>query len=230
MFSKNVRAVHEPDPPLLISKILDWKSGKMTEAQFVEWILQRDRQMALEIDSSNLNFHFIHILMREFPDAKFIHSIRDCYSWLDSVVNHQLRYPKVDPQWNRMRDYRFGSAGFVHAPEDKILKEHGLYPLESYLSLWKAHNDEVLAKIPAEKLFIVRTDQIKKRAYEIADFCGVPHYTVQLEQTHAFQNLDKKLNLRHIDRARLDRLTEKYCRPLMTRFFPEIKSLDDTKL
>jgi hypothetical protein len=231
MFSRNVRAAHEPWATRLISEILDWKSRKISEAQFVQWILERDREMGLEVDASNLNYLFLDILLREFSDAKYIHSIRDCYSWLDSIMNHQLRYPKLDPQWMRLREYRFGRlVDACYAPEDLVLKERGLHPLEIYFSLWKSHNEEVLAKVPTERLFIVRTGDIRKRAYEIADFCGLPRHTIQPEQTHAFQNPEKQLSLRQLDRAHLERLVEKYCEPLMTQFFPEIKTLDDAKV
>lgn len=230
MFLNGVRAEHEPQAPQLIARVLDWREGRISERQLTDWVRARDRKMALEVDSSGLNFHLIDILLREFPNAKFILSVRDCYTWLDSVTNHQLRFPDVGTEWQRMRDRRFGNSGFVHAPGEEILQEKKLYPLESYLYRWTAHNDEVLAKIPAEKLFIVRTDQIKKRAYEIVDFTGLPRSSIRLDLTHAFQNEKKQLSLRQIDRAHLERLVEKHCRPLMTRFFPEIKSLDDVKL
>jgi hypothetical protein len=229
MFLNGVRAEHEPQAPQLIVKVLDWREGRISERQFTDWLLARDRKMALEVDSSGLNFHLIDILLREFPNAKFILSVRDCYTWLDSVTNHQLRFPEVG-EWQLMRDYRFGRSGFSHAPGGEILQEKKLYPLESYLFRWATHNNEVLAKIPAEKLFIVRTDQIKKRALEIVDFTGLPRSSIRLDLTHAFQNEEKQLSLRQLDRAHLERLVEKHCRPLMTRFFPEIKSLDDTKL
>jgi hypothetical protein len=230
IFMNGVRGAHEPQAPQLIAKVLDWREGRITEGQFTDWVLARDREMALEVDSSGLNFHLIDILQREFPHAKFILSVRDCYTWLDSVTNHQLRFPDPGPEWLRMRARRFGGNDFVHPPGEKAFQEKKLYPLESYLFRWAAHNNEVLAKIPAEKLFIVRIDQIKKRAYEIADFTGLPRSSVRLDLSHSFKNEEKQVNLRQIDRAHLERLVEKHCRPLMTRFFPEIKSLDDTKL
>ena len=46
----------------------------------------------------------------------------------------------------------------------------------------------------------------------------------------AVDNKAKQLSLREIDGAYFEQMVEKNCRPLMTRFFPEIKSLDDAKL
>lgn len=226
MFSNDVYVAHEPDVEELITKILDWREEKITEQEITDWLLARDNELALEIDSSNPNFYLIDILLREFPDACFVLTIRDCYTWLDSFINHQLCYPKINPEWQRMRKYRFENINFAHTPSAKILEEKGLYPLESYLHFWALCNEEVIAKVPPEKLFVVRTDQIKKYAYKIADFCRLPHSCVCLERTHEFQNEAKQFNLHEIDRSYLEQMVEKHCRSLMTRFFPEIISLE----
>jgi hypothetical protein len=91
-------------------------------------------------------------------------------------------------------------------------------------------NEQVIAKVPAERLFVVRTDQLKQRALELAEFAGLPRRAIRLHRTHEFKNPDKHHILREIDRGFVEQMAEKYCRPLMTRFFPEIKSLDDAKL
>jgi hypothetical protein len=91
-------------------------------------------------------------------------------------------------------------------------------------------NEQVIAKVPADRLFVVRTDQLKQRALELADFAGLPRRAIRLHRTHEFKNPGKRPILREIDRGFVEHMAEKYCRPLMTRFFPEIKSLDDAKL
>jgi hypothetical protein len=230
MFSKNVRAGHEVQALELIDKILDWRNGRISEQEITAWILVRDRKLALEVDSAGLNFWILDILLREFSDARFVLSIRDCYSWFNSSVNHWLRFPDTDERWVRFQKFRLGNPAFTHAPEERVLKEKGFYPLSAYLSYWTMHNGAVLSKVPAERLFVVRTDQITQRALEIVDFAGLPRRSVHLHRTHEFRNPSKQEIIRQIDRDYLEKKVEKYCRPLMTRFFPEIKSLDDAKL
>jgi len=194
------------------------------------WILARDRELALEVDSSGLNFWLLEILLREFPRARFVLTIRDCYSWFDSVINQWLRDAHPDWRWVGMQEFQLDSKYSVHEPGEQVLKEMGFKPLEAYLSLWAVRNRQILGAIPAEKLLIVRTEQIGQRAFEIADFAGLPRYSVCLERTNEYKNPGKREIIRQIDPNLVERMVEKHCRPLMTRFFPEIKSIDDAKL
>jgi hypothetical protein len=67
LFSGNVRARHEPEAGQLIDKILDWRAGRVTDQQVTAWIHERDKRLALEIDSSGLNFQIVEILYANFP-------------------------------------------------------------------------------------------------------------------------------------------------------------------
>jgi len=230
MFSKNVRARHEPEAEELIEKILDWRSGRLSENEMAAWLRARDRRLAIEVDSSGPNFQMVDLLLREFPRARFVLTIRDCYSWLNSMMNEVLRSPNAPAPWFRLRKFYYERVPVVHAPEEQGLKAQGLYSLDAYFSHWAMRNGQAIAKIPADRLFIVRTDQLRERAYELADFAGLPHRSVRPHRTHEYKNPGKRPILREIDRAFLEQKVEQHCRPLMTRFFPEIKSLDDAKL
>lgn len=230
MFSKNVRAGHEVQALELIDKILDWHHGRISRTEMAAWIRARDRELALEVDSAGLNFWIHGILLHEFPDARFVLTIRDCYSWLNSYINHLLRFPEADSRWTKLRELRLGSKTCTYEPGEHLFQEKNLHSLDAHLSHWKRHNTEVLAKVPAERLLVVRTDQIGRRAFEIADFARLPRRSVQPQRTHEYQNPVKQEILRQIDRDFLEQKVEQHCRPLMTRFFPEIKSLDDVKL
>jgi len=231
MFSCNVRAAHEAGVLPLIDKFFDWRSGRISEPEMGQWLRARDRELALEIDSSWLNILILEFLLREFAEARFVLTIRDCYSWLNSTLNHSVRLRNVSPsQRVRARDFVFNRDGFIHAPEERFLQEGGFYTLDGYFSGWAAHNGRVLTRIPPERLLVIRTDQIRQRAYEIADFAGLPRQAICLHRTHEFKTPGKKDLIQQIDRDFLERKVEQYCRPLITRFFPEIKSLDDAKL
>jgi hypothetical protein len=129
-----------------------------------------------------------------------------------------------------LRSLRFGDKEVVHDPEEQILKENGLLTLDWYLSRWRQHIEKALATVPAERLLIVRTNEIGKRAYEIADFAGLPRWTIRPKHTHAFKNPVRKELIHQMNQRYLEQKVEQHCRPLMERFFPEIKSLNDAKL
>jgi Sulfotransferase domain len=231
MFSKNVRARHEAEFSDVIDHVIDWREGRLTEEQMIEWLRRRDRELALEVDSTGMNNEFLDLLLREFPDARYLLTIRDCYSWLNSVINHRLRFQgKGSPAWMKWWQWRAGFESGMHAPEEQVLKDIGVPTLDAHLSQWASRNSDVLVKVPASQLLIIRTDQISQRAFDIADFARLPRRAVRLDRTHSFANPTKQEIIRKVDRAFLEQKVQHHCLPLMTRFFPEIKSLDDATL
>lgn len=229
MFDDNVKSQHEADDDEVIDKILQITSGDISNVDLREYILQRDKRICLDVDSSQLNFFFLDQLLDEFPDARFLLTIRDCYSWLNSFIDDSLRR-QPSGNWIKLREYRFRSDYFTHPVEERALQERGLYTLDGYLSYWAIHNHKVLATIPDDRLLIVRTNDISKRAHDIADFAGLPRDTVRTQHTHAFKNPEKFHVLNEILRDYLEAKVREHCAPLMNKFFPEIKSLNDVKI
>jgi hypothetical protein len=230
MFSRNVRAGHEKEALPFIDTFFRWQEGQMSEREFREWILARDREMALEVNSSWHHILILDFLAKEFPDARYVLTIRDCYSWLNSEFKRVLHNPSQQPQRIKLRKFIYNGGSASYSPEEQVLKEAGLFTIDNYLSRWAAHNEKVLATIPPERLLVVRTDQIGARAYEIADFAGLPRYAVRLQRTHEYRNPVQREIIREIDSKFLEQKVEQHCRPLMSRFFPEIRTLAEARL
>jgi hypothetical protein len=230
MFSRNVAARHEPQISQLAEYYLNWRERRINDRELTQWIRARDRELALEVDSSWFNILILKFLAQEFPEARFVLTIRDCYSWVNSEFKRVLHNPSQDSQRTKIREHLYGGKDAGYATEEQLLKETGLFPLDSYLRRWAAHNQEVLATIAGPRLLVVRTDQIQQRAYEIADFAGLPRYTVRLNRTHEYRNPVQHDMIRELDRNFLEAKVEQHCRPLMKRFFPEIQTFNDVKL
>jgi len=230
MFSKNVRAGHEKQALRQIDIFFQWREGRLSDAKLTDWIHGRDTDLALEVDASWFNVLFIDFLVRQFPEARFVWTIRDCYSWLNSEFKRVLHIPSRHPLRIKMREFLHDPHNAVHAPEEAVLKENGIFTIDGYLSHWAAHNEKILAAVPEKQLLVVRTGQIGARAYEIADFAGLPRYAVHLNRTHEYRNPVKRDIIKEIDRNFLEKKVEQYCRPLMNRFFPEVKSLDEATI
>jgi len=227
MFSKNVRKGHEKEALEFIDAFFRWQEGSINERAYRDWLVARDREMALEIDSSWFHGVIVDLLASEFPQARFVLTIRDCYSWLNSEFKRVLHTPSQQPQRLKMRAFVYNGMATEYEPEERVLQELGLYPVDNYLARWAAHNGNVLARIPRERLLVVRTEQIRERAREIADFAGLPHYALQLERTHEYRNPVQREIICELDAEFLEQKVERHCRTLMERFFPEIKSLGD---
>lgn len=226
MFNHTVRSKHEANNKEVISKILEISKGRISEADLLSYVQQRDKRLCLDIDSSQLNFFLLDYLLEEFPDALFLLTIRDCYSWLDSFINDSLRR-NTTKSWILLREYRFRSNVFSHPLEELTLKERGLYTLDGYLSYWANHNKKVLSSIPEDRLMIVKTNEITKKAHDIAAFADLPGKSIRIEKAHSFKNPEKFYVLREIQEAYLEAKVREYCSALMSRFFPEIQSIND---
>ena len=227
IFDNTVRSAHEPDAETLIKKIMDVANGKLSHQDLTSYIRNRDKRRYLEIDSSQLNFFLLDILIQEFPLGRYILTIRDCYSWLDSLINDSLRRPTTKA-WLAFRDFRFSSRGFTHPEEEKILKQNNLYTLDGYLSYWAMHNNRVLSTIPAHKLLMVKTNEIQERLYRIAEFAGLPPNCLVPERSHSFRNPQKFGILNRINSEYLEGKVHMHCGSLMREFFPTIHSLSDS--
>lgn len=229
LFDHTVRSAHEADSGEIISKILDISEGRIQDIDILAYIRNRDKRLCLDVDSSQLNFFLLDYLLEEFPKALFLLTIRDCYSWLNSFINDSLRR-KTTKNWIKLREHRFRANVFSHPSEERPLKKIGLYTLDGYLSYWASHNNRVLSSIPEDRLMIIKTNEITKRADDIAVFAGLPKKSLQIEHSHSFKNPLKFNVLQEIQEPYLEAKVQEYCGPLMKRFFPEIRSINDAKI
>lgn len=221
MFKGYLRSNHEADSHEVIDIILKIEAGKISEKELQKYIEDRDKRLRLEIDSSQLNYFLLDQLVEMYPDAKFILTIRNPFAWVDSFINHQLGR-NASEKWKRFRDFRFRPDHFEHPPEEDALAERGLYTLDGYFSYWSRHNIDVLEKVPASRLMVVRTTEITEKAREIAGFAGVSHGRVNKKRSHSNKATDKYNVLAQIDREYLTSKVEQHCDSLMRDYFPDI--------
>lgn len=236
IFSQQYRSQHEPEASLALAKILAFLEGKSDKNDLIRYLKHRDRRLGLEMDTSHLNYPLIDILLNEYEDAKFILTLRDCYSWLDSLLNHHLplyrdlghRREFQNRKWIRYNKHIFKADKFQHTQEEKILSDHYLYTLRGYFSYWAEHNRNVISTIPKEKILIIKTKNINQDLYKIEDFMNISQnslprniYKNVRDSTQKFKLLSK------IDRNFLEETANQYCQDLMHQYFPEIRTAQD---
>ena len=224
MFNKFYKSAHEPDSHFMVGVILRKAMGLFSQRELSLFVKKRDERLQLEMEASNLNYYVLDDLLREFPEAKHVLTIRDCYSWLASAINHHLNGLKDAEHWHLYRDLRYKAPDVKYAPQEKVLKEMGVHPLEGYLIYWAAHNSRVLELVPKEKLLIIRTDEISNSAEKMAAFFGIPVGTLDTKQSHEFQAPRKFAVLSKIDPDFLEEKFTQSCRKLMDAYFPEFPS------
>lgn len=220
MFEKHYRSGHEIDHGSLINGFLNWQKGIIKEEDFQNLLLDYNKYGWLEMDSSHVHIEYVDFLVKLFPKACFILTIRDCYSWLDSFFNHCLNYPIRD-RWARLHNWRYGQSNVSYHPAEQVLQTYGFYPLGNYFAAWTTHNYRALQVIPSEQLLVLRTSEITTNLDRIANFLDIPVSTLDTRTTHSFQAPQKHHILTRIDPDYVREQAEKHCSELMIRFFDD---------
>jgi len=219
LFEKNYRARHEADCTRLIDAILERAAGRCSDADVRAYLRRRDARWWLEVDSSQLNFFILDDLIDMFRQARFILTMRDCVSWLDSLINHSLsRTPTT--AWRRLREHRFATPRLAHPVEELALAQRGLYTLDGYLRYWARHNATVLARVPADRLLVIKTHEIAAKSADIAGFLGIAPATLQPDVAHSNRARHRHEVLAKVPSHHLALKVQRHCGPLMERFFP----------
>ena len=229
MLETEFRAAHEPDRPELLDAVVDFDKGHMPSGELDSYLLERDRRLNLEFDSSWANYFVMGRLATLFPEARFIQLIRDCYTWLESIINHLIvRTIPADVQ--SFLDWWFEPSKYPYKESDRGLQEVGVYSLDCFVTRWSIHAQEPSKAIPPDRLITIRTPEIPSSTGRLADFLGVPPDLIDTTKSH--RNVGEKARplLSLVDRNYLDETVARICQDSMNRYFPEIQEVSDTSL
>ena len=201
--------------------VADWVTGVLSDEELKSFLQQRDAFGRLEMDSSSYNHHYAHFLTELFPDARLLLTIRDCYSWLDSLFNLTLALGKDLADEAIVYGQRsFGIAmtkDMLSTPEAFIqnIPEY----LEGFVRLYARANRHVLEHLPAGRSLVVRTQDLSSSLDRLAAFAGVDPRTLRTEKSHLFP-ADRRFDvLNALDERLVEDLVELHCRPVMNEFF-----------
>jgi hypothetical protein len=227
IFDRSIRSLHEPEFRSVTRNVLAHHRGLITFAELRRFVRCRDERLRLDVDSSHVNAFLTDALLAEFDDARFILTMRDCFSWTDSAMNHTMnsrQWSKADRQY---LEFYFAAKDITYSRHDEFLRQHGLLSVDCYLAAWSRHNDKVLASVPPERLLVVRTAEISQMLHQIAQFAGVPAKRINPGFSAKGRARARHGMLDRVDSAYLaDRVAE-LCGALMSRFFPDVRSLRD---
>src|SRR5699024_1010477 len=158
------------------------------------------------------------VLADLFPDALFLVTVRDPYSWLESRLN--FHYKKDPLQWREYRHYFWISRQTEYAPEEEELRRLGLCSLDVYLSQYADQYRRVLSAVPPERRLIVRTGQINDQLPSIAALIGAPSSNV-VTSAHSNQQKEKIAPLDKINVDFVRSRVHEHCSDILSEFFPE---------
>lgn len=218
MFDANFRTRHEAEVNRQIALYARKDEGRCDDGEIEQWFIERSRRLWLECDVSHLHGYFASHIARALPDAKFILTLREPYSWLDSAFNQTLGRP-LNHHWSAMRQQVYGRLPEIYPEQESVLQQHGLYPIAALLNRWAERIEQITQSIPAERLLIVKTRELKQSTDRIADFCGIPCRLLSAEQGHQFRAAKKIGLLDGIDRDYIDGLIQQRCGVILAKYF-----------
>lgn len=218
VFARDYRSAHEPEAKQQVELTCDVLEGRDgAEAALRSYLREREDRLRLEVNAAGWNGLVIEELVALAPDTRFVLTVREPRSWLDSLVNH-LKVGQAPEHFVRLRSLIYGGAG-EHPPEEAVLAEHGFHPLAGYLTDWARRHDRVLDEVPPERLLVVRTEAIGSSLDELAAFVGVDPATLDPEQAHGFKARAKFGLLDEIDPNHLQGRIDELCGPTLARLF-----------
>lgn len=218
IFKRSFRAEHEYMLMPTLSAVIGHAKGEMTRSQFVEFVVQRDASGALDVDAAGFHFLYADVLLDLHPRARFILTIRDCYSWLNSCIGllsddfYRSEKAKFIGNFiNNVNQVSDGRFTWTTRPRCKVC-------LKQLMKMWSAASVALL-RIPTDRLLVLRTGDLTNSIQAIAEFAGVA--ASDLDVDHA--NKGPGLNfLSCFDGDRLDRLVQRHCGHLMAERFPGV--------
>lgn len=223
MFSHCYRAAHEPEAADIIATTMRRMGGEMDDAAMAAWLENRDRRLGLEMDSSGVNSIIAADLVRQFPKAHFIITMRDCFSWANSWFNQMLNNPSPSPHWQTWREALHGtreSCSFT--PAEAALEAAGTWSLDRVFQGWVRMYRSGLEAAPSDRTLRIHTHRLRSDADRLANFLGVPLASIDTDRSHAYR-APKNRNLLHaIDPAYVNELAQEMCGDIMREFYPDL--------
>ena len=218
IFERNFRALHEADVKQQIELLLRNRKGLCRPGEIRQWFVDRSHRLWLDCDVSHLHGHFATDIAEAIPEAKFILTLREPRSWLDSAFNQTLGRP-VSGHWADLRTAVYGGKPEHYPEPEKALQALGLYSISQYLDRWAERIERVSATIPQERLLILKTRELENSAERIADFCGVDRHQLSTKEAHRFPAAKKAGVLDGIDNEYLENLVSGRCGALLKKYF-----------
>lgn len=222
----NYRTGHEAGMVDLSQPGMQWRAGQIDEPTFWELTTPRLTRPALEMDSATCHHLYAELLARRFPQARFVHSVRDVGGWVTSVLDMTLRvrtaHSMVPIEQDLMAvDYVDEMTGRVFTPDWRP-RDQDYAAVPAMMRYWAEHMRRMAQVMPADRGVVVRTPEIGAHLPELAALCGVPVASLRADLSHsnrAAQTLDRLALYR--DRPDIRAAYDQHCADIMARVFPE---------
>ena len=217
LFAPHYLSAHEPDTVRSNRLAIDFVRGRLSEDAVRPQLVDRDRRLRLELESSHPLGYLAPVLQNIYPRAKFVITVRDPFSWLRSRVNfHDATDP---PKWRAYRQFFWYDQHREHHPEEAVLARHGLVSVDVYLAQYADHYRRLVRELDWSRALVIRTHELGAAPAQLERFLGLSERT--LVPAHAKRARSPVDLLGTIDEAFVRSRILMHCEEILTRWFPE---------
>lgn len=215
---RRYHAIHECFPNGVIERAEAARRGTLPEAAVVEYLGSRDEVLGRpDIVSSFENLFVLPQLASAFPQAHFLLTVRDVFSWLD----HTLR-------WIVWHNTRFGESHIGLLPGFRLctisheqFQSSGPVIVSVLLRYWRDSWHVMEEDCPPERSLLLQTHTILERRSEIARFLCIPPESLEIEAANQFKTYPPEPAIDRAWREWIPDLIDEETRALMRHLFPD---------
>ncbi len=220
LLSANYRVAHEPERPETLKVILREAQGRLSMGAIRAYLCDRDARLDIEYDVAWANQFIIDHLLAIFPSARFIVLIRDCHTWLQSIMGH-LVGRNIPLDVLEFLRWWFKPELYPHGPHDRALADRGLFSIAAYLHAWNWHVDTCTGLIPADRRLVLRTHELDSSHQRLAEFLRIPVESLDGTCGHRNRGTWSERIDSLVTPAYIDDMVHSICGVNMARYFPE---------
>ncbi len=226
LLSASYRAAHEPERAETLEIILREARGELSAAAIGSYLHDRAARLDLEYDVAWANQFIIGHLLAVFPAARFIVLIRDCYTWLRSIMGHLVGrdVPRDVVEFLR---WWFKPELYPHTRHDQDLADLGLFSIAAYLHAWNRHVDTCTRSIPVDRRLVLRTHELDSSHQRLAEFLRIPVGSLDSASGHRNRGTSSERIESLVEPTYIDNMVHSLCGANMALHFPEIGSIHD---
>jgi len=226
LFDRSFRSVHEPRYVESIELACAFEAGQLSTHEVTDALIARDREMRLDMEASHVMARFAPSLADTFKDARFILTIREPISWLDSEINQCINYPNSNTAsgfapWIRLRNVCYGPIPADRPSEELALETYQLHSLDGMLGYWQRHISGVLKGVPRDRLLVLRVEDLSNSLEQIAKFADVPGSSLAAERSHSHKAAVRHRVLSGIPADYLRSKVAQHCSALCDVYYPD---------
>ena len=219
VFADVCRSRHEPERPATVESMHAHFVGDISDDELKRTYKARDKQLLLDVESNCFLAYRPDLLKSVYPDAKFVVLLREPRSWLDSIFDNNINFPRTKtPTMTKWHSVFFHGDSLPETTSDRVLANIGLYPLHWYLEYWQRTYERCLRALQGDMCLRVGTNQIGRRLGEIAEHIGLEPVRIDGSDAHRNKTASKHGILEQLEIADVDEAIERICHPLIERY------------